>query len=169
MERIQLTEGTVATCAAQAAQVLQKGGVVLYPTDTLYGLGADALSDEAVAKIYAIKGRGETKPIHGIVSDLDMAGKYGELSGTARLLEERLPAGQVTYIVKKLAGLDTGITKGIETFGFRIPANEFCIRMVQEFGRPITRRAPTEAERSRSVPSKGFLPNLVLRQRLLTS
>lgn len=151
MECIQLTEENVAACAAQAAEVLQKGGVVLYPTDTLYGLGADALSDEAVAKIYAIKGRGEQKPIHAILSGMDMAGKYAELTAAAYLLEERLPAGQVTFILKKKGGLDTGTTKGIETFGFRIPANEFCIRMVQEFGKPIT---ATSANKSGQQPER---------------
>lgn len=138
MERILLSAENIAASAARAAEVLRAGGVILYPTDTLYGLGADALSDDAVTKIYAIKGREEGKPIHAILSGLDMAAQFAELTGTVHVLEERLPQGQATFILKKKSGFDTGIMKGIETFGFRIPANEFCIRLVQEFEKPIT-------------------------------
>ncbi len=138
MEHIRLEEGNTEAAIARAAEVLRAGGVILYPTDTLYGLGADALSDDAVAKIYGIKGREDGKPVHAIVSDLDMAAEYAELTDDARLLAERLPHGQVTLILNKKAGVDTGIAKGIQTFGFRIPASDFCIRMVREFRNPIT-------------------------------
>lgn len=138
MEHIRLEERNIEAAIARAAEVLRAGGVILYPTDTLYGLGADALSDESVAKIYAIKEREEKKPIHAIVSDLAMAEKYAEVTDDARLLAERLPHGQVTFILHKKAGVDTGIAKGIQTFGFRIPANDFCIRMIRESGKPVT-------------------------------
>ena len=58
-----LTEDTFAGCLEDAVKSLRSGGVILYPTDTLYGLGADAFSNEAVDKVYAIKGRDEKKPI----------------------------------------------------------------------------------------------------------
>lgn len=138
MEVIRLDETNVDSVASRAAAVLRAGGVVLYPTDTLYGLGADALSDEAVQKIFAIKGREEKKPVHAIVSDLGMAGKYAEVSDDTRLLAGRLPQGQVTFILKKKEGCNTGIAKGIPTFGFRIPNNAFCLALVREFGRPVT-------------------------------
>ena len=151
MERLRLTEETIPVCAARAAEALRAGGVVLYPTDTLYGLGVDALSDDAVAKIYTLKGRREDRPVHAIVSDLSMAETYAEVTESARLLSERLPEGQVTFILKKQVGFDAGITKGIETFGFRIPANEFCIQMVRAFRRPIT---ATSANRSGERPER---------------
>ncbi len=138
METVQLNKARMDAIVRRAAAVLRAGGVVLYPTDTLYGLGADALSDDAVAKIYAIKGRDDGKPIHAIVADFAMAEKYAEITDDARLLAERLPQGQVTCILRKKVGFDTGIMAGIATFGFRIPDNEFCIRLVREFGRPIT-------------------------------
>ncbi|MDO8575888.1 MAG: L-threonylcarbamoyladenylate synthase, partial [bacterium] len=138
MEVIRLDETNLVSSVARAAAVLRAGGVILYPTDTLYGLGADALSDDAVAKIYAVKGREEKKPVHAIVSGLDMAAQYAELTDDVRLLAERLPQGQVTFILKKKAGFDSGIVKGIATFGFRIPDSEFCIALVRESGKPIT-------------------------------
>ncbi len=133
----------VEECAARAGAVLRAGGVVLYPTDTLYGLGADALSDAAVAKVYALKGREEQKPMHAIVADLEMADAYGEVSDTARTLVETF-GGKVTLIVKK-HNVDSGIAKGIQTFGFRIPDSEFSIAMVPAFGKPFS---PTSENKS---------------------
>ncbi len=122
----------------KAAEVLRAGGIVLYPTDTLYGLGADALSDEAVAKIQAIKGRDDKKPIHAIVADMEMARRYAEVNEVAEHLAEKFLPGPLSLILKKKKGIDSGIGKGIDTFGIRIPDNRFCLDLVRAFGKPIT-------------------------------
>ncbi len=150
MEMLRLTEANVSVCAKQAADVLGAGGVVLYPTDTLYGLAADALSDAAVAKIFEIKGRDEGKPIHAIVADIEMAARYAEIPDAVRILAEKLPRGKVTFICKKKQGLDTGIVKGIGTFGFRIPDSELCLEMARAFG-PIT---ATSANVAGEIPER---------------
>ncbi len=151
MQVIYLRDANIEESAALAADVLRAGGVVLYPTDTLYGLGVDALSDAAVAKIYAIKGRDKRKPMHAIVSDLGMVERYAVLTDDTRLLAERLPKGQATFVLKKKAGFGAGITKGISTLGFRIPDNDLCIRMLRTFGRPIT---ATSANASGEKPQR---------------
>ncbi|OGG58008.1 threonylcarbamoyl-AMP synthase [Candidatus Kaiserbacteria bacterium RIFCSPHIGHO2_01_FULL_55_17] len=125
-------------CAARAGDVLRAGGVVLYPTDTLYGLGADALSDEAVAKIYAIKGRAGQKPIHCIVADLEMAERYTELNGAARALAKKFLPGPLTLVLQKKRGIDTGIAKNMKTVAIRIPDNKFCLALARKFGKPYT-------------------------------
>jgi len=153
MEAVRLNSENVQEVVSRAVAVLRMGGVVLYPTDTLYGLGANALSDEAVNKVYAIKGRTDGKPIHAIVADLAMGEKYADVTDDARLLAERLPQGQVTFILKKKAGFDTGVMKKIPTFGFRIPDNEFCISLVREFGRPVT---ATSANKSDLSPERSI-------------
>ena len=130
---------------ALAAEALRTGGVILYPTDTLYGLGADALSDEALAKVVAIKGRDEKKPIHAIVADVEMVMKYGDVSERVRQLMDTYPKGKVTFIVRKNIGFDTGIFKGIDTFGFRIPDHPFCISLCRAFGGPITATSANKA------------------------
>jgi len=137
MERFTLDADNASEIASKATDVLKNGGVILYPTDTLYGLGADALSDKAVAKIVAIKGRDEGKPMHAIVADLDMAAEYAEISNDARLLIKEF-GGSVTLILKKKKGMDSGIAKNIETFGIRIPNHPLCIEMCRAFGKPIT-------------------------------
>src|SRR5271156_4955489 len=101
METIHLSEAPLEQAVSKAATVLRSGGVILYPTDTLYGLGADALSDEAVAKVYAIKGRDEGKPMHCVVADMQMAARYGEMNELANRLAEKFLPGPLTLILKK--------------------------------------------------------------------
>ncbi len=150
MHTVSISESSSAEITREAAPILISGGVVLFPTDTLYGLGADAFSNVAVDKIYAIKGRNEGKPIHAIVTDLDMANQYGVVTDMTRTLVERLPKGQVTFIVRKRE-VDTGICRSIETFGFRVPDNELCIELVRAFGKPIT---ATSANRAGEKPER---------------
>jgi L-threonylcarbamoyladenylate synthase len=136
-------------CVLRASGVLRKGGVIIYPTDTLYGLGADAFSDEAVAKVYAIKGRREDKPMHAVFSDMKMVEEYAELNDVARKLAERFLPGALTLVLQKKSGLDKGIVKGIETIGVRIPDNEFCLELAKTYGKPYT---ATSANRSGETP-----------------
>src|SRR3989344_8571180 len=121
MEVLRLDSIGLVACANQSAQVLRAGGVVLFPTDTLYGLGADALSDEAVEKIYTIKGRDERKPMHAVASDIAMIERYAEVPDMARALAKELMPGALTLIFKKREGVETGNARGIATNGFRNP------------------------------------------------
>src|SRR3989344_5400572 len=147
MELLSLENG-IEACAIRAKKILEEGGVVLYPTDTLYGLGADAFFDKAVDTIYEIKGRDETKPIHCIVADLAMAEKYAVVTADAKLLFQRLLPGGLTVILKKSArgqsafggqrSSNCGIGRGMDTIGIRIPKNDFCVDLAQAFGKPYT-------------------------------
>ena len=129
----------------EATHVIEAGGLVIYPTDTLYGLGGDALSDEAVAKIYAIKGRSDDKPIHAIVSDMDMAERFAYVDHAAHLLAEKFLPGPITLVLRKKEGVVSGIARGIDTFGIRIPDNYFCKQLVEAFGGPITTTSANRA------------------------
>src|SRR3989344_7439036 len=131
MERITLDQSSLDDCVQRAAEVLKSGGVILYPTDTLYGLGADAFSDAAVDKVYAIKGRDEKKPIHCIVADIAMAAEYAEVTDDSKLLFERLPSGGLTVILKKRSNVTGGITRSLDTIGIRIPQNDLCIQLAR--------------------------------------
>jgi L-threonylcarbamoyladenylate synthase len=134
METVRLTEDNIEDAVRRAAHALASGGVVLYPTDTLYGLGADAFSDKAVAKVYAIKGRDEKKPIHCIVPDIETAEAYAEVNELARKLAEKFLPGPLTLVLKKRTNIDSGIAKNIGTIGLRIPQNNFCIELAKAFG-----------------------------------
>src|SRR3989338_7577312 len=159
MERFTLDADNASEIASKATDVLKNGGVILYPTDTLYGLGADALSDKAVAKVVAIKGRDEGKPMHAIVADLDMAAENAEVSNDAELLVKEF-GGAVTIILKKKAGIDTGIAKNIDTFGIRIPDHPLCIEMCRAFGKPITATSANSAGQSTQNSAEKILEQL---------
>jgi len=148
MERMRATDPAAPT---RAAQIMASGGVILYPTDTLYGLGADALSDEALAKIRRIKGRDQQKPIHAVVADMAMTAAYAEVNNAARSLAQKFFPGPLTLILKKKGGIETGIARGMSTFGIRIPDNTFCIDLAREFGKPFT---TTSANASGVAPKR---------------
>lgn len=142
METISVTDPQA---ISRAAEILRAGGVILYPTDTLYGLGADALSDEAVAKVKEIKGRDAAKPIHAIVADVEMANQYVEFGGKGFALACAYMPGPLSLILKKRAGVDTGIGKNMDTFCIRIPDNRFCIELARAFGKPYTTTSANRA------------------------
>ena len=147
-------------CVKKATEKLRVAGVVLYPTDTLYGLGADALSNEAVDKIYAIKGRDGRKPIHAIVADIAMVEKYAEVSDMARTLAKEFLPGPLTLILKKREGIRTGIARGMNTVGIRIPKSEFCLALAKDFGKPITTTSANASGRKPERNIKAILEQL---------
>lgn len=124
--------------AREAAEVMRQGGVVLMPTDTLYALCADALSDEAVDRVYAIKGRDGRKPMHALVADAAVAARYGEMAPEGDALLAKHP-GLVSLVIPQKPGIGkTGILRDMDTFGFRIPQHALCGEILAAFGGPIT-------------------------------
>ena len=115
---------------SSAVAVLKKGRLVVYPTETSYGLGADATNSRALEKINRIKKRkGKFIPI--IVSDMKMAEKYLVLNNDIKKLIRSLMPGPLTLIAKKKR-LDKKIG------GFRVPGNRFACNLAKRFGKPIT-------------------------------
>ena len=149
METVTLSESGVGVASIKAAGTMRLGGVILYPTDTLYGLGADAFSDVAVDKIYAIKDRDSRKPIHCICADIVMIEEYSELNDAARKLAQKFLPGALTLVLKKRSGANSGIGREMDTIGVRIPDNSFCIETARSLGRPFT---ATSANRANSSP-----------------
>lgn len=158
METIRLNEVGAEVAAQRAAEILRDGGVVLYPTDTLYGLGADALSDAAVAKIKRIKGRDEKKPIHAIVANLSMVERYAHVSETGRVLARALWPGPLTIIFEKKSNFNSGIVHDISTFGARAANDPVCLAIANTFGAPYT---GTSANRSGEKPKRSIESILV--------
>lgn len=154
METLRLSDIGVETAAQKAAAVLRAGGVILYPTDTIYGLGTDALSNEAIRKVQVIKGRDEKKPMHAIVADLESVAPYATLNSSAQKLAETFWPGALTLILQKKSEVSTGIAKNIDTFGVRVPNNPFCLALAREFGKPYTTTSANKSgeESKRSIP-----------------
>ena len=122
----------------EAVEILRAGWVIVYPTDTLYGLGADALSDEAFEKVCLIKGRDEKKPTHAVFANMEMAGEYAEISEVGMKLANAFLPGPLTLIFNKKPHVTTGIARDLSTIGVRIPNNEFCAALSKQFAKPYT-------------------------------
>ncbi len=119
-----------------AAKIISEGGVVAYPTETSYGLGADATDEKAVSKIFELKGRDEGKPLPVIVSDLRMAREYGEINAVAEMLANDFMPGPLTLVVDKKPGIPDIVSK--EGIAFRVPSNHIARAIASGAGKPVT-------------------------------
>lgn len=125
----------------QALEVLRKGGIILYPTDTVWGIGCDATNPEAVAKVYEIKRRADSKSLVLLASDMDMICRYvKEVPEMARQLVE-VNDKPMTIIypgaVTGQYGLAQNTVAEDGTVGIRIPMMDFCQQLVARLGRPL--------------------------------
>ncbi len=145
---------SLAAAIAEAAAVIRAGGLVVYPTETVYGLGADATSDEAAARVFVAKGRPIENPLPIAVDSLGMAKEVMELDSAAELLFEKFMPGPLTIVGKVRPGkISKLVTGGTGNVGVRIPDNAVALGLVKRVGRPITatsanisgRLAPTTA------------------------
>ncbi len=120
-----------------AYAVLQRGGVILYPTDTIWGLGCDATNASAVAKIAAIKQRVESKNLIVLIEDKNQLLKYvSEIPEVAWDLIENTEQ-PLTLIYDQAKGLAPNITGKDNSVGIRITTDEFCKKLIRKFGKPI--------------------------------
>jgi len=122
----------------KAVSVLMHDGLVVYPTETIYGLGADAFSDEAILKVYEAKKRPLSMPVSIAVSDFDMLAAVAHIdSGMEKFLQTFLP-GPVTVILPARKSLPAILTGGTGMIGIRMPAHEMALRLIEAFDAPIT-------------------------------
>ena len=134
----------------QAVQLLRDGGVVAFPTDTVYGVGVDPLQPKAVRKLYRIKGRPEDKPIAILLGSIEDVARVAQTpSRTFSRLAERFWPGGLTLIVEA-RDLPPEITAGGSTVGVRMPDHPLTLELLRGFGGPI---ATTSANRSGENPA----------------
>ncbi len=122
----------------KAAEIEKKGGIVLFPTETVYGIGANALNDEAVNKIFVAKGRAQDNPLILHISDMDMLDQIAEnISEKEYKLMDAFWPGPFTIILNKKKGIAKVATCGGETVGVRMPSNKIAHDLIKEAGVPI--------------------------------
>ena len=122
----------------QAVNVLKAGGLIIYPTETVYGLGVDATNQEAVNKLLQFKARREGKPLSIAVSDEVMAKKYVKLNEQAKNLYQQFLPGPVTVVSEGRQRVAQGVESEFGTLGMRIPDYPLVIEIVRALGKPIT-------------------------------
>jgi tRNA threonylcarbamoyl adenosine modification protein (Sua5/YciO/YrdC/YwlC family) len=122
---------------ARAVSVLRKPGVIVYPTDTIYGLGCDLLSKPAIERIYALKGRPRQHPLSFICADISQASTYAQISNQAFRLMNRVLPGPYTFILPATGLVPKIMLTRRHTAGIRIPACPVALALVQALGNPI--------------------------------
>ncbi len=124
---------------ATAAAILQAAGLVSFPTETVYGLGADARNDIAVAQIYAAKGRPSFNPLIVHVASLEAAAQYCEFNEVARQLADAFWPGALTLVLplKAGAGVSKLVTAGLDTVAVRVPDHSVARDLLAAFGGPV--------------------------------
>ena len=123
----------------RAASVIRDGGVVVYPTTLLYGLGADALNPDAVDRVFAVKQRAATKPVSVLVnSRQDLDRLAADIPEAAHLLMDRLWPGKVTLVFRAAAGLPANLTAGTGKIGIRLPLHPAAKHLLEAAGMPVT-------------------------------
>lgn len=133
-----------------AAAVLEAGGTVAFPTESFYGLGADALDPEAVARVFRIKGRAESRPVLVLVDSVERALSLVAGAGTeVRALMARHWPGPLTLVLPAGPTVPPAITAGTGTVGVRVPGHPVTLALLRAAGRALT---GTSANRSGEPP-----------------
>jgi L-threonylcarbamoyladenylate synthase len=122
----------------KAVSVLMHDGVIVYPTDTVYGLGADAFSDEAILKVYEAKRRPLSMPISIAVSDPDMLNAVARVEPRMQDVIEALLPGPVTVVLAARKSVPAILTGGTGMIGIRMPAHDLALQLIATFDSPIT-------------------------------
>jgi L-threonylcarbamoyladenylate synthase len=137
---------------AQAGQILRQGGLVAFPTETVYGLGADALAATAVRKIFEAKGRPAEDPLIVHVASAAHVGRVAILSQLADRLAERFWPGPLTLVLEKTSAVPAEATAGLKTVAVRVPAHRVAQALLQAADQPIA--APSANLFSRPSPTR---------------
>ena len=118
----------------RAAAILRAGGLVAFPTETVYGLGADASNPEAVAKIFAAKGRPQDHPLIVHVASMDLLPQWAaNIPPAAQKLAEAFWPGPLTLVLQRAAGVPDCVTGGQDTVGLRIPGHPVALELLKAF------------------------------------
>ncbi|MEK8035616.1 MAG: L-threonylcarbamoyladenylate synthase [candidate division NC10 bacterium] len=129
----------VAAALDEAASVLKSGGLVAFPTESFYGLGADALNAAAVERVFRIKGRPECKPLLVLVDGIErVEALCVEISEGARALMARHWPGPLTLVLRAAPGVPLSVTAGTGTLGVRVPGHPVALGLVRAAALPVT-------------------------------
>ena len=119
-----------------ALKVLQQGGTILYPTDTIWGIGCDATNEKSVKRVYEIKKRDDKEGMLVLLDSSDLLARYVEIPDIARELIE-VAGNPLTIIYPEARNLAAGLLAGDGSVGIRIVKDDFCRKLIQQFKRPV--------------------------------
>ncbi len=122
----------------ETAEIIKSGGIVVFPTETVYGIGTNGLNENAVKRLYKIKQRPLTKPISLLVNNLDMINKIAtDITKLEYALIKEFFPGPLTIILKKKDIVPDIVTSNSDTVGVRMPSNEIALKLIEFSGVPL--------------------------------
>lgn len=130
----------------RVVDIIKKGGIVAYPTDTFYGIGCDIMNKKAIEKVYALKQRNKTKPFSFICPDLKDISKYAKISNMAYRNMKRLLPGPYTFVLTGSKLVPKMMLTKRKTAGIRVPDNEIALALARELGHPIISTSATHPD-----------------------
>ncbi|MBI1884850.1 MAG: threonylcarbamoyl-AMP synthase [Chloroflexi bacterium] len=143
---VRVTSATDSDCIGQAVAALKAGGLVCYPTDTVYGIGAPATDEPAVRRLFAVKGRPAEQPLPLLLADEEEVGRVAaEVPPLARALMRRFWPGGLTIVLRKADGFESVALAGGDTVAVRVPDQPLVREIIRRCGAPVT---GTSANRS---------------------
>lgn len=127
----------------RVVDIIKKGGIIAYPTDTFYGIGCDIMNKKAIEKVYAIKQRNKNKPFSFICPDLKDISKYAKVSNFAYRNMKRLLPGPYTFVLSGSKLVPKIMLTKRRTAGIRVPDNQIALAIARELGHPIISTSAT--------------------------
>ena len=127
----------------KVVEILKKGGIIAYPTDTYYGIGCDIMNKKAIEKIYQLKQRNRIKPFSFICSGLKNISHYAKVSNYAYKTMKRLLPGPYTFVLEGSKLVPKIMLTKRRTAGIRVPSHPICLELVEMLGNPIITTSAT--------------------------
>lgn len=167
MQVINLKKTPTNQAIEAAVRVLKAGGLVIYPTETVYGAGSDATNQTAVDKLLNYKSRREGKPLSIAVADQEMAQDYAQLNQQAIQFYKKFLPGPYTIISQAKKKLASGVASEFKTVGVRIPDYALILELVKRLGKPITATSANASGKKRPYTIQDIFDHLSTKQKKL--
>ena len=145
----------------EATKILKSGGIGIFPTDTVYGIGCDFLNVTSLKRLFEAKKRDLSKPINILVSNINMLdGVVTNIKDIEKTLMESIWPGALTIIFNKTNLVPDLLTSGLDTVGIRMPDNTVCLDLINKFGKPIA----TSSANISNEPATNFVDENLIKK-----
>lgn len=165
MKRIELTKENIDQVINSAKDVLDAGQLIIFPTETCYGVGGDATSEIAIQSVLRYKSRREGKPLSIAVANKEMASQYVEINDIAENLYDNYLPGPITVVSKSLGKVAPGVESEFGTIGIRIPKYQLILDLLSHFGKPFTSTSANVSYQSTPYNIDSLLEKLPKKQK----
>lgn len=141
----------------EVIQVLENDGVIIFPTDTVYGIACNCFSERAIQKIFDIKKRAANKPIGVLTDSVKKIETVATITPVEKKIIEKYMPGALTVVLNKKKGITDVLTAGLDTIGVRIPDNEIALKILSRFPFPLATTSANESGEAAGIDIKDFV------------